>query len=179
MTLITRLGRLFRADIHAVLDGLEEPTMLLRQAVRDMEEVLTGEQAAHDQLAAEVQRLAGALDDSRSQLAALDEELSLCLAADKDALARDLVRRKLETTRHETQLMERQHAYHDAQRRSEAQLNEHRQRLASLRAQAALHERASVVTGADGASGWAASAPVSDAEIEVALLRERQRRAQS
>ena len=45
MTLITRLGRLFRADMHAVLDGLEEPTMLLRQAVRDMEDVLAGEQA--------------------------------------------------------------------------------------------------------------------------------------
>jgi phage shock protein A len=179
MTLFTRLGRLFRADINAVLDGLEEPTLLLRQAVRDMEDVLTGEQAAHDELAAELQRLAAALDDSRDRAAALDEELSLCLAADKNELARDLVRRKLEIARHAAQLMERQQAHRDTLRRIDAQLNEHRQRLASLRAQAALHERSSVVGAADGVAGWAAAAPISDAEIEVALLRERQRRAQS
>jgi len=177
MTLITRLGRLFRADMHAVLDGLEEPTMLLRQAVRDMEDVLAGEQAARDELVAEVQRLAIALDDGRGRVAALDEELSLCLAVNKDDLARDLVRRKLETTRHEAQLMERQQALREAQRRIEARLIEHRRRLANLRAQAALHQRANVVNDADGGSGWAT--PISDAEIEVALLRERQRRAQS
>ena len=38
MALITRLTRLFRADVHAVLDRIEEPDVLLRQAVRDMEE---------------------------------------------------------------------------------------------------------------------------------------------
>jgi phage shock protein A len=179
MTLITRLGRLFRADMHAVLDGLEEPTMLLRQAVRDMEDVLAGEQAARDELVAEIQRLAMALDDGRGRVAALDEELSLCLAANKDDLARDLVRRKLETTRHEAQLTERQQALREAQRRIEARLIEHRQRLANLRAQAALHQRTNVVNDADDGAGWAGATPISDAEIEVALLRERQRRAQS
>ena len=34
MAIVTRLTRLFRADAHAVLDRLEEPEVLLRQAVR-------------------------------------------------------------------------------------------------------------------------------------------------
>ena len=37
MVLITRLARLFRADVHAVLDRIEEPLLLLQQAVREME----------------------------------------------------------------------------------------------------------------------------------------------
>jgi phage shock protein A len=36
MALITRVSRLFRADVNAVLDRIEEPASLLRQAVLDM-----------------------------------------------------------------------------------------------------------------------------------------------
>ena len=38
MALITRISRLFKADFHAVLDQIEEPEVLLRQAVREMED---------------------------------------------------------------------------------------------------------------------------------------------
>ncbi|MES9848615.1 MAG: PspA/IM30 family protein, partial [Candidatus Thiodiazotropha sp.] len=41
MALITRVSQLFRADVNAVLDRMEEPEILLKQAVRDMEEALT------------------------------------------------------------------------------------------------------------------------------------------
>ena len=44
MALITRVSRLFQADFHAVLDRIEDPEALLRQAVREMEEEL-----AHDE----------------------------------------------------------------------------------------------------------------------------------
>ena len=40
MALIKRLSRLFAADLHAVLDQIEEPEALLKQAVREMEEEL-------------------------------------------------------------------------------------------------------------------------------------------
>jgi len=40
MALINRLSRLFRADFHAVLDQIEEPEALLKQAIRDMEDDL-------------------------------------------------------------------------------------------------------------------------------------------
>lgn len=179
MTLITRLGRLFRADFNAVLDGLEEPGMLLKQAVRDMEEVLSGEDAALAHYVDQVQALKLALDESRARLATFDEELSLCLAADKDELARDLVRRKLEAARHEARLVERQQSLGEMQRRLATRILEHRQRLEALRAQAALHDSVGGVTREEAAGGWQSTAAISAAEIEVALLRERQRRAQS
>ncbi len=40
MALINRMSRLFTADVHAVLDRLEEPDVLLKHAVREMEEEL-------------------------------------------------------------------------------------------------------------------------------------------
>ncbi len=54
MALINRISRLFKADFHAVLDQIEEPEQILKQAIRDMEDDLaTTEQrvalCAHDQ----------------------------------------------------------------------------------------------------------------------------------
>src|SRR5262247_3541760 len=47
MALINRMSRLFTADVHAVLDRIEEPDVLLKHAVREMEEELArGEQRA-------------------------------------------------------------------------------------------------------------------------------------
>jgi phage shock protein A len=48
MALINRVARLFRADFHAVLDQIEEPELMLRQAIRDMAEELqcSGERIA-------------------------------------------------------------------------------------------------------------------------------------
>ena len=138
MTLITRLGRLFRADLNAVLDGLEEPAALLKQALRDMEEIVAGEDVEHSRLSHEATRLTQALEDGKARTMALDDELSLCLAANKDELARNLVRRKLEAARHEAALNERQQTLRDAQSRLAAHIREHRQRLDALRAQAAM-----------------------------------------
>ena len=35
MTIINRLSSLFKADVYAVLDKIEEPQLLLQQALRD------------------------------------------------------------------------------------------------------------------------------------------------
>jgi phage shock protein A len=177
MTLLTRLGRLFRADLNAVLDGLEEPAALLKQAVREMEEILAGEDAEHAQLGAEETRLVQAIADYETRLAQLDDELSLCLGAGKDELARGLVRRKLEVANHGLALAKRQQGLRERQALVASRVLEHRQRLATLRAQAALTGGANVTPGEDSCTAWSAPSAVSEAEIEVALLREKQRRA--
>ena len=43
MALINRVSRLFKADFHAVLDQLEEPEQILKQAIRDMEDDMQDE----------------------------------------------------------------------------------------------------------------------------------------
>ena len=176
MTLLTRLGRLFRADLNAVLDGLEEPAALLKQAVREMEEILAGEDAARARLGLEEARLAQAITDCRTRIAQLDDELSLCLGADKDELARGLVRRKLEAASHEDALLKRLQGLRDSQAALASRALEHRQRLDALRAQAAVTSNVTTTPGEEACTAWSTPAAVSEAEVDVALLREKQRR---
>ena len=177
MTLFTRLGRLFRADLNAVLDGLEEPAALLKQSVREMEEILAGEDAEHGQLGAAEMRLVQAINESASRTSYLDDELSLCLGAGKDELARGLVRRKLEAASHTAALLKRQQGLRERQALIASRALEHRQRLDTLRAQAALIGGTGSATDEQVCTIWAPPKAVSEAEIEVALLREIQRRA--
>lgn len=179
MTLLTRLGRLLRADLNAVLDGLEEPATLLRQAVREMQSALDAEHREAARLGDEAQRLAQAAQECQARLASMDEELSLCLAADEDALARDLVRRKLETARHAARLEERRQALADAGQRLAARIAAHARQLQALRDEASVHDTLEVAASDHARCITPSTAPISAAEIEVALLRERQRRAQS
>ncbi len=57
MALITRVSRLFQADFHAVLDRIEEPDVLLRQAVREMEEELARDEQRSKLLQHELRQL--------------------------------------------------------------------------------------------------------------------------
>ena len=99
MALITRLSRLFEADFHAVLDRIEEPDLQLRQAVREMQLALDQNQQRLKLLQHEAEQLAKAAVELTASLEGYDEELDICLAANKDDLARDLLRRKLAADR--------------------------------------------------------------------------------
>ena len=43
MSVLRRITRLFKADLHGILDCLEEPEAILRQAMRDMEDEIEKE----------------------------------------------------------------------------------------------------------------------------------------
>ena len=45
MAIITRMIRLFKADIHGVMDQIEDQGLLLKQHLRDMEATLVQKEA--------------------------------------------------------------------------------------------------------------------------------------
>jgi len=96
MALITRISRLFSADFHAVLDRIEEPELLLKQAIREMEEELASSEQRIRYLQQEQQQLSVKEDDIEQALSSLDEEMDICFASGREELARKLVKRKLE-----------------------------------------------------------------------------------
>src|SRR5262245_6048157 len=99
MTLIHRISQLFTADLHAVLDRLEEPEALLKQAIRDMEEVAAKTEQRVRLLEHGINDLERRRQSIEQSTVGIDGELDLCLAQGEDALARSLVRRKLEAER--------------------------------------------------------------------------------
>jgi phage shock protein A len=177
MTLATRIARLFRADLNALLDRIEEPGALLSQALREMGEDLDRDAATLRNLQREAERLAARGEELRSALARLDEELDLCFAASQDSLAKALIKRKLELLRAEAALTRRRAALDAERGELEARVRENRARLDHVRQQAeALPERPPPSPAP--AEYIDRDSPIRAEEVEVAFLREQQRRSQ-
>ena len=96
MPLIKRLSRAFKADMHAVLDSIEEPVALLKQAVREMEDDVLHDQQHLKQLFKTRDHQQSTQRDYQLQLNQIDEEIEVSFAADQHDLARKAIRRKLE-----------------------------------------------------------------------------------
>jgi phage shock protein A len=178
MAVITRISRLFRADFHAVLDQIEEPELMLRQAIREMQDdlaareqrirIATNEQA---ETRARKEQLALSLND-------IEEQLDLCFTSEKPELARNLVRRKLETQRHAHYLAGREAAAGKHLDEQRAMLDEHRITLDGLRQKAEIFTRRSrePANGGEVAEAFGRELAVGDDEVEVAFLREQNKR---
>jgi len=182
MPLITRISRLFRADFNAVLDNIEEPDVLLRQAIREMEEdVLANEQQlkwlSHER--AELNSRRGELGQAIEQV---NEELGLCFESGKDELARGLVKRKLEAQRLEQRIGSRCEATAKTVDQLETRIAENSNTLEGMRQKAALFADTTGIDRqeTDAAGEWFANGiHISDDDIEVALLREKKLRSES
>ncbi|MDH4109070.1 MAG: PspA/IM30 family protein [Gammaproteobacteria bacterium] len=178
MALINRLSRLFRADVHAVLDRIEEPAEVLKQAVRDMDEELSAAERRIRAAARELESLTARRDELRVRLNEIDGELDLCFASGKDDLARNLVRKKLETDRFLKRLTARHAADEKALAEAHRLFEERRATLESLRQKAEVF--AGSAPGAAPESGDAAwmarELTVGEDEVDVAFLREAQAR---
>ena len=176
MALVTRLTRLFQADFHAVLDRIEEPDLQLKQAVREMQLALDQDRQGQRLLQHEAAQLTKTISNKTASIAALDEELDICLAAKKDELARDLVRRKLRAEKL-LQAAGEQIARVELQQQALArQIDEQGQQLDSMKQKLEL-----LVSSKDDpfAAGSDQADSVRSEEVEIALLREKERRAES
>lgn len=108
MALINRITRLFRADINAVLDRLEEPESLLKDAIREMELSINNDLRQLEELEKEHTDNIERLRSIEQNLLRIEDELNLCFENQNDSLARKLVKRKLETQRF-SQLISQRH----------------------------------------------------------------------
>lgn len=178
MALITRVSRLFRADLHAVLDHIEEPDILLRQAVREMQACIDEDEHLLKTLEEELTRNQARRDEQDATLARLDEELALCFASDKEDLARGVVKRKLEVRALLENLERHGRVLAERRTRTQARLAQNRPRLEAMRQKAEL--LAAENRAANEAGYWPDQTRtmiggISEQDVDVALLRERQR----
>jgi hypothetical protein len=122
----------------------------------------------------EVEQLGKQLVGIGDRLKALDEELDICLAAQQDELARDLVRRKLAAKIHQQRTRERIETLESQGQALTRQIDEQGQQLTSMKQKLEL-----LVSSRDPASAasWPGEDVIRSEEIEIALLREKQRRA--
>lgn len=175
MALLHRLSRLLSADLHAVMDRLEDPLVLLQQAQRDMTDAIAEQQWQLEALQASCSDLTRRLQQADARSKTLTEELNLCLDDDNDALARGVIRRQLllrADIERDTQTLSLRSA---SVEQLQADIQRQQQALNDVVAEAerlATQERYAL-SAAETAAG---TAPVTDEAIELALLAERRAR---
>ncbi|MEM9209371.1 MAG: PspA/IM30 family protein [Pseudomonadota bacterium] len=181
MALINRVSRLFKADMHAVLDRIEEPEQMLRQAIRDMEDDVSALERHLNLQRRERAILVSRKRDLLERISKSDRELDLCFENDKPALARSLVRQKLEAERLIAHIDSKIETLTDEVTDGAADLDRRRATLESTRQKAEVFAE----HGADRDSYSSDSTAtfrefvITDAEIDIAMLREAQRRGES
>ncbi len=179
MALINRISRLFKADFNAVLDCIEEPAVLLKQSVREMEEQLTHDEQQLKALDRERTQLGARESEAKQSLSETENELDICFESSKEDLARTLVKRKLVLQRFNNSLARKREAIEQNLATVSTRLNQNRARLEDLQQKIELlnekdHENPS------SEEFWSVvNSQIKDEAVEVAFLREKQKRSQA
>lgn len=132
MSLLHRITRLFKADIHGILDAIEEPDIMLKQAVREMSEEIESSEAMIKTLTKELDRAAVKKRDATAALDELDDQIGLCIAESNEPLVKSLVRKKLETGQNLKLIEKRQQSLLEEKAALEQELAERKDKLKSI-----------------------------------------------
>lgn len=173
MALITRIARLFHADMNAVLDKIEDPESLLKQSIRDMQASLDADERQLQLFEIELKQLnAKSLELSRS-LEEIKDQLKLCFKSNKEELARSLIKRKLESEQAKLFLSRKKEALKGSIDQLKTRLKEQQSLFDSMQ------QKADVFSEVDDISippQWDFKGnSINDDDVEIAFLHEKEK----
>jgi len=176
MPLINRLSRLFKADLHAALDMIEEPEALLKQSMREMSDLLECTRSDLNQHKETLENVQKKMEFFEQQSQSKADDIQLALGQKKRDLARDLVRKKLVLAEQQSLLQQR---YVTLKEKINKLIElEQNQSAALIEMQQQADSIINSPSRADEQStncGWR----ISEADVELALLKETQKFARS
>lgn len=108
MGIMTRILRIWKADIHGVMDRLEDQDLLLKQYLREMESSLQQKEARNQQLLENKHHIQAELTARTEEIGKLENDLVLALRKENDTIAKLLIRKQLVEQKH-CQHLQRQH----------------------------------------------------------------------
>jgi len=94
MSIMTRVLRIFKADMHGVMDQLEDKDLLLKQYLREMETDLQRKEACLQHLTQRDRQVQADHALHTQEIEQLEQDLNLALRKEKDDIARLLIRRQ-------------------------------------------------------------------------------------
>ena len=93
MAILTRIFRLFKADIHGVMDQIEDQGLLLKQHLRDMEESLVQKEAGLKQMCFARDQARQDYEKGTNESSSLEQGLEAAIRKDRDDIARMLIKK--------------------------------------------------------------------------------------
>jgi len=175
MALINRFTRLFRADLHAVLDRIEEPTMLLKQAVREMEDDVAEDAKKLNLIRFEQEHTPVLQAEIEDSLKELQLEIKLCLDDDNENLARTVIKRKLELQQRAKRIKQKADALENDVSVLTDRLQTNRNRLLAMQQKLEILQEEQA-NQSSHTEVYDSAVSISEDAIDVALLREKQAR---
>jgi phage shock protein A len=93
MGILTRIVRICKADIHGVMDHIEDQGLLLKQHLRDMEKALSEKEAGLKNMMASRRLAQQEYDKYTRESEKMEQDLTAAIEKERDDLARMLIRK--------------------------------------------------------------------------------------
>ena len=93
MGIMTRLIKICKADVHGVMDQLEDKQLLLKQHLRDMQETLAAKESELNKMITSRSRICQNRENYRLHCEKMEQDLIVAMQKDKDDIARMLIRK--------------------------------------------------------------------------------------
>ena len=93
MGIMTRVVRIFKADVHGVMDQLEDQGLLLKQHLRDMAEALRANEVKLNKMKILRKQAQQEYVKYQQQSQTLEQDLVVAIRKNKDEIARMLIRK--------------------------------------------------------------------------------------
>jgi phage shock protein A len=93
MAIMTRFMRLCKADIHGVMDQLEDKGLILQQHLRDMEEEVNRKEARLNKMMASREHARREHEKFVRESEKTEQDIALAIEKEKDDIARALIRK--------------------------------------------------------------------------------------
>lgn len=106
MGIMSRFVRVCKADLHGVIDQMEDKGLLLKQHLREMEQALEVKEAELARLRNRAEQAAKETQRLGAECSRLEQDLDLALDKDKDDIARMLIRKLKPLEKHRDELLE-------------------------------------------------------------------------
>lgn len=177
MSILKRFTHLLKAEAHGVIDILEDPHETLKQAIREMEEAM--QERERELQGYEAERAAAREQHSQlsKELERVNEQIGVCLDTNNEDLARSAMRKRLGITKASQLIEERAKDLTGLCAKGSESLARDKERLQAIRDKAKLF--AAPLTSGTHAANPLREDFITEHEVELALLEEKQRRANS
>ena len=179
MTLITRVSRLFKADVHGILDALEEPEAILKQAVREMEDEIEKSRLHKKKLDKQIERFGTVKKNLISKLESTEQKIDYTFSENNEVLIKSLLRKKLEINLQIETMENRLRQLNDEKTELETELKEQSDKLKSIIEKLNLFSDQPAYrqnNGIDEYTKLDAFSAVTQEDVELAFLHEKKRR---
>lgn len=100
MSIATRFVRLWKADLHGVMESIEDKGLLLKQCLREMQDELECKEAALNTLVKKKEKARQEQESLHKENSKVEKDLEAAVSMGKDDISRFLIKKRLLLCRH-------------------------------------------------------------------------------